>query len=94
MPDGLPRGVLSCLPLLLLQMAQLLSKMQLAAVASADGSSVTVHVPITRSDVLHGAWGLAAGSAALGREARVRLLALLPWGVRPVCGCWRCCPGA
>lgn len=37
-------------------MAQLLSKMQLTAAASADGSSVVVHVPITRSDVLHGAY--------------------------------------
>lgn len=35
-------------------MAQLLSKMQLTAAASADGSSVVVQVPITRSDVLHG----------------------------------------
>lgn len=36
------------------QMAQLLSKMQLTAAPTADGSGVTVHVPITRSDVLHG----------------------------------------
>ena len=35
-------------------MAQLLSKMQLTAAPTADGSGVTVHVPITRSDVLHG----------------------------------------
>ncbi|KAI7840445.1 hypothetical protein COHA_005871 [Chlorella ohadii] len=35
------------------KMAQLLSKMQLTAAASADGSSVVVQVPITRSDVLH-----------------------------------------
>lgn len=35
------------------QMAQLLSKMQLTAAASADGSKVQVQVPITRSDVLH-----------------------------------------
>ncbi|KAL4427309.1 hypothetical protein ABPG77_003218 [Micractinium sp. CCAP 211/92] len=35
------------------QMAQLLSKMQLTASASADGSRVQVQVPITRSDVLH-----------------------------------------
>ncbi|PSC73331.1 putative phenylalanine-tRNA ligase beta subunit [Micractinium conductrix] len=35
------------------KMAALLSKMQLTAQASADGSRVSVHVPITRSDVLH-----------------------------------------
>ncbi|KAL4440220.1 hypothetical protein ABPG75_003221 [Micractinium tetrahymenae] len=35
------------------KMAQLLSKMQLTAATSADGSKVQVQVPITRSDVLH-----------------------------------------
>jgi hypothetical protein len=49
-------------------MATLLSKMQLAGEASADGRTVSVQVPITRSDVLHGEAGRAgrAGEEGLG----------------------------